>query len=201
MNVAARSNRPGRFADVSATDVLQTYNMPVVVIGEDNEVRWTSNGAERWLRPPVPVFLNDGRLCFDEQHWRGGVARLRVRLHGSERRQILVGDPSGSDWVIIAGWLRPMADDVAEEVLITTYRMAHPLRQAAHSGLAEQFRLTPAQCAVIDLFARMLPPRDIAEMLGLTVHTVRSHFKTIHAKMGVRSSMQLLQLVRAFCDA
>lgn len=100
--------------------------------------------------------------------------------------------------MIITGWTRQLAE---EQVLITTYRLAHPSRRAAQSGLAEQFRLTPAQCAVLDLFAHMLPPRDIAEALGLTVHTVRSHFKTIHAKMGVRSSMQLLQLVRAFCDA
>ncbi|KHL26516.1 hypothetical protein PK98_08940 [Croceibacterium mercuriale] len=192
------ATRPERFADVAAMDVLQTYDAPVVVIGEGNEVRWTSSGAERWLRAPAPVFLHAGRLCFDDQHWRGGVARLRTCLEGPERRQILLGDPSGSNWVIIAGWLRQLPD---EQVLITTYRMAHPLRQAAHSGLAEQFRLTPAQCAVLDLFAHMLPPRDIAKSLGLTVHTVRSHFKTIHAKTGVRSSMQLLQLVRAFCDA
>ena len=40
-----------------------------------------------------------------------------------------------------------------------------------------------------------------ADELGLTVHTVRSHLKTIHAKVGVRSNMQLLQIVRAYCDA
>lgn len=201
MNGAAVSSQPERFADVSAMDVLQAYNVPVIVIGQDNEVRWTSPGAERWLRPPAPVFLQDRHLRFDERHWRGGMGHLRTRFPGPERRQILLGDPSGSDWMIIAGWLRPMADESQEQALITTYRMAHPLRQSAHSGLAEQFRLTPAQCAVLDLFAYMLPPRDIAETLGLTVHTVRSHFKAIHAKTGVRSSMQLLQLVRAFCDA
>jgi DNA-binding CsgD family transcriptional regulator len=198
MNSVEGASHPARLAGVSAMDVLHTYNVPVVVIGDDSEVRWTSPGAERWLCAPLPVFLQAGRLRFDDRHRRYGIAGLRTQLDGTERRQILLGDPSGSNWVIIAGWLRLLAD---KEVLITTYRMAHPLRQAAHSGLAEQFRLTPTQCAVIDLFAHMLPPRDIADTLGLTVHTVRSHFKTIHAKTGVKSSMQLLQLVRAFCDA
>lgn len=42
-----QAHRPPGLADAFAMDVLRRYDVPVVVIGEGNEVRWTSDGAER----------------------------------------------------------------------------------------------------------------------------------------------------------
>jgi DNA-binding CsgD family transcriptional regulator len=52
---------------------------------------------------------------------------------------------------------------------------------------------------VLDLFARLNSPREIAERLQISLSTVRSHLKQIYSKAGVDSAVQLTQLVRGYC--
>jgi DNA-binding CsgD family transcriptional regulator len=75
-----------------------------------------------------------------------------------------------------------------------------PHRGVDESGLARALRLTAAETRVLDQFARLNSPREIAERMQISLSTVRSHLKQIHSKAGVETAVQLTQLVRGFCS-
>jgi DNA-binding CsgD family transcriptional regulator len=57
------------------------------------------------------------------------------------------------------------------------------------------YGMTPAECRVALLLSDGRAPRDIAEMLGVTVNTVRSQVKSIFAKTNVRRQGELIRLL------
>ncbi len=66
---------------------------------------------------------------------------------------------------------------------------------AAPLGLRHRFSLTPAQSNIVARVAAGLSYTEIAEELHVSYHTVHTHMKAIHAKLGVHSTAQLLALV------
>jgi len=65
--------------------------------------------------------------------------------------------------------------------------------------MAQAFGLTRAECRVVDALAMMEAPSQIAERLGVSVHTIRTHVRRIYAKLAVRSQMQFMRLTMAYC--
>ena len=53
---------------------------------------------------------------------------------------------------------------------------------------------------MLDEFARLARPSQIAERLNISLSTVRSHLKQIHTKMSVSSAVHLLRVTRAYTD-
>jgi len=72
---------------------------------------------------------------------------------------------------------------------------------AQQSGMATAFKLTKAECRVIDAMAMMEPPAQIAARLGVSVHTIRTHIRRIYSKLAVRSQIQFMRLTMAYCGA
>jgi DNA-binding CsgD family transcriptional regulator len=54
------------------------------------------------------------------------------------------------------------------------------------AGFAE-FRLTPAEDNVLQYVARGFKYAEIAQLTGVSIHTVHSHIKNIYAKLSVNS--------------
>jgi DNA-binding CsgD family transcriptional regulator len=61
--------------------------------------------------------------------------------------------------------------------------------------LRAMFGLTPAECRVALLLVDGHAPRLIAQMVGVTDHTVRSQIKSIYSKTGVRRQSELVRLL------
>lgn len=53
-------------------------------------------------------------------------------------------------------------------------------------------RLTPRQVEILQLMADGLAPGDIADRLGISRHTLRTHVQNILTKLGVHSKLQAL---------
>jgi len=68
----------------------------------------------------------------------------------------------------------------------------HPLPAQLH----EKFSLTAAETRVACLLAEGLSYGEIGDRLGVSYHTVHSHMKAIHQKMGVATNLRLLALIR-----
>src|SRR4029079_7050565 len=60
-----------------------------------------------------------------------------------------------------------------------------PLEDIVACGLASELRLTKAEIRVLQEFAELNSPKQIARDLGVSLSTVRSHLKQIHAKASV----------------
>jgi DNA-binding CsgD family transcriptional regulator len=57
--------------------------------------------------------------------------------------------------------------------------------------------LSPAECQVVNLVAEGLTNADIAERLGISPHTVRSHLRSVFAKLGLPNRATLMEEVQA----
>ena len=56
--------------------------------------------------------------------------------------------------------------------------------------------LSPAECQVVNLVAEGLTTTDIAERLGISPHTVRSHLRSVFAKLGLPNRAALVEEVQ-----
>ena len=64
--------------------------------------------------------------------------------------------------------------------------------KAPESILRLRFGFTAAEARVAGQLAEGLSYADVAELLGVSYHTVHTHVKAIHAKAGVKSNGRLL---------
>jgi CRP/FNR family cyclic AMP-dependent transcriptional regulator len=64
------------------------------------------------------------------------------------------------------------------------------------AGLGRQYRLTPAELAVVRLLARGARSKEIARERDASVHTVRAQIKSVMEKTGTHSQLELLARLR-----
>lgn len=62
--------------------------------------------------------------------------------------------------------------------------------------LRARYGLTPCEAQVARYVADGLRYAEIAESLGVSYHTVHSHVKAIHSKVGIRSNGRLMALIQ-----
>jgi DNA-binding CsgD family transcriptional regulator len=170
---------------------------PCMMVDGHCNVLWQTSGSERLLQPPLPLWISGGKVhasgASGTSTWPSFIGNLGER---SERLLLVGNDPS--TWILVRGWADRFGD---QRLVFLKCALSWPLRDVADCGLAEDFGLTRSECAVLDEFARLAKPSEIAERLSVSLSTVRSHLKQIHAKLSVTSSVQLLRITRAYTDA
>jgi DNA-binding CsgD family transcriptional regulator len=159
-------------------------------------VLWQSAHAERLLQQPLPLWIKGGRV-----HASGGGGTRSwpefIENLGEEGERLLLSGKAAGAWVLVRGWA---ARFDGHRLVFLTCALSWPLRSVVGCGLGNDFGLTKSECAVLDEFARLAKPQEIAERLNISVSTVRSHLKQIHTKMSVNSSVQLMRITRAYTD-
>jgi DNA-binding CsgD family transcriptional regulator len=168
---------------------------PRVVIDRERRLLWRSENAERLLTAPVPLRLTCGRLTADATATAVALAEF-IEGVGHDCDSILLRGESRKHWAMVLAW--SPCGFPGEVCLLLNLSVPH--RSVAESGLARALRLTGAETRVLDQFARLNSPREIAEQMRISLSTVRSHLKQIHSKAGVETAVQLTQLVRGFCS-
>jgi DNA-binding CsgD family transcriptional regulator len=170
---------------------------PRVLIDGHCNVLWQTADAWRLLQPPLPLWIAGGKV-----HAAGGSGNRTwpsfIENLGEEGERLLLTGAAACTWVLVRGWAARVDD---HRLVFLKCALSWPLRDVATSGLARDFGLTKSECAVLDEFARLAKPNEIAERLDVSVSTVRSHLKQIHTKMSVNSSVQLMRITRAYTDA
>jgi len=53
--------------------------------------------------------------------------------------------------------------------------------------LAQAFALTASESAILAYLLQALAPKEIADIIGISSHTVRAHMRAIYSKLGVRA--------------
>jgi len=169
---------------------------PFVLIDGHCRVLWQSADAERLLQPPLPLWIKGSRLhssgATGAKSWPSFVEDL-----GEDGDRLLLSGKVAGTWVLVRGWAMRFSE---HRLIFLKCALSWPLRDVTSSGLASDFGLTRSESSVLDEFARLSKPDQIAESLGISVSTVRSHLKQIHTKMSVNSGVHLLRVTRAYTD-
>jgi DNA-binding CsgD family transcriptional regulator len=170
---------------------------PRVLIDGHCNVLWQTPETERLLQPPLPLWISGDKIhasaSSGARTWPSFIENL-----GEQGERLLLTGKAAAAWVLVRGWAARFGD---HRLVFLKCALSWPLRDIASSGLAKDFGLTRSECAVLDEFARLAKPNEIAERLEVSVSTVRSHLKQIHTKMSVNSSVQLMRITRAYTDA
>ena len=169
---------------------------PRLLIDGQCQVLWQSPDAERLLQPPLPLWLKGGRVHATSGAGAKSWPDFVENIAEEGERLLLTGEAAGT-WVLLRGWAERFG---AHRLIFLKCALSWPFRDVASSGLAKDFGLTRSECAVLDEFARLTKPSEIAERLNISVSTVRSHLKQIHTKMSVNSGVHLLRITRAYTD-
>lgn len=176
---------------------LNVTERPRVLIDTQCQILDKSAHLHDQLCPPLPLQCDQDRIKIVGQNNLKLFENFMEQL-GAETRRLLLTNGDGVDWVLVSGRALKFGD---ERSFLLDCALSRPLRSVEAAGLADDFGLTRTECAVLDKFALLQRPRHISAQLGISVSTVRSHLKQIHTKLGVHSSVQLLQLTRAYCDS
>jgi DNA-binding CsgD family transcriptional regulator len=169
---------------------------PKLVVDADLHILWACDDAHRLLDGRMPLCIRDGKLVVDEEALRVEFLEL-VHAAGPEVQRKLVRGKAERNWAVVRAW-KP---DRWDRAVCLQASPSLPVLDIVKSGLAREFRLTQAEVRVLKEFAELNSPKQIASDLGLSLSTVRSHLKQIHAKASVTTSQQLLRLTHSFCSA
>lgn len=167
---------------------------PRLVLDRDRAVIWHSDDAARLLVPPFPLQIEGGMLTVNDPSADAALADF-VETAGGSCDSVLLRGRNTRHWAMVIGWSLPDDTDLVGLLM----NLSIPHRSVQESGLARALRLTATETRVLDHFARLNSPREIAQQMAISLSTVRSHLKQIHSKSGVESAVQLTQLVRGFC--
>jgi DNA-binding CsgD family transcriptional regulator len=169
---------------------------PKLVVDPDLNILWACDDAPRLLDGRMPLCIRDGKLVVDEDALRLEFLEF-VHAAGPEMQRKLVRGKAERNWAVVRAW-KPERWDRAVCLQATP---SLPVLDIVKSGLARELRLTQAEVRVLKEFAELNSPKQIASDLGLSLSTVRSHLKQIHAKAAVTTSLQLLRLTHSFCSS
>ena len=168
---------------------------PKIVVDDAQRVLWCCDNARRLLESPLPLSIRKGRLIVDDALRPGFVEFLNKARPDVQRK--LLRRPGQRHWALLCAW-KPPRWHGAVCLLASPSR---PLVDIVASGLAGELKLTNAEVRVLTEFAELNPPKQIARDLGVSLSTVRSHLKQIHAKAAVTTSLQLLRLTHTYCSS
>lgn len=182
-------------ADHTNFFILQS-GPPKIIADRDGKIIWHNEEALRVLKAPMPLRIGTSHIVCASADVRHKLFSFLEKLSQQPVR-LALREPSEAEWIVVRG---TSCGSGLQKTIYLQCTVSRPLRDVEECGLAAHYELTPGETNVLNLFARCCKPKEIAEELGKEVSTVRSHLKKIYAKLGVKSNMELLELVRAFCE-
>ena len=163
---------------------IEAVDTPVVLAARDGHLT-TMNAAAR------EYFI--GRNGAHLREWLETAGRTAL----GERRKAVEGSPNRARHLEIAheryvatfvvGGSDLASQDIGAMIMLRRERVGHHAPQLGESALAARFGLTRQESRVAVMLADQLSNREVAERLGVSVHTARHHTERVLAKLHVHS--------------
>ena len=127
------------------------------------------------------------------------IRQYRVRINGiykriTEEMQIIEADPAGNPWLSLS--IVNISPD-QEEPFVVKSRLVDTRTGDTFTPLDDLYDrdliLTAREVDILKKIARGLLSKEIADMLGLSVHTVNTHRQRILAKLNVNNSIEAVK--------
>ena len=127
------------------------------------------------------------------------IRQYRVRINGiykriTEEMQIVEADPSGNPWLSLS--IVNISPD-QEEPFIVRSQLIDTKTGDTFTPLDDLYDrdaiLTPREIDILKKISQGLLSKEIADVLGLSVHTVNTHRQRILAKLNVNNSIEAVK--------
>lgn len=182
----------------SMVAILEHLGMPAAVLGMDERVIAANAGFEAMPHLLVPTAFGRLRLSdrILDQKFRDAFARTGPGSACPAATLAVADDGTGEPVLIHLLPVRGAAYDIFSggQVLLVLTRIRG--RQTPNLALLDSlFDLTRAEARLVEEMARGGTLPDIARRLGLSIHTIRTQFRAVAAKTGVRRQTELARLL------
>jgi len=152
------------------------------------EVAWM-NEAARMLQADDDLFkVEGGRLATRSR----ALPRLMSQARADEARCLTAPGSDGRTWVL---WAREVASAPNCLIGLTVQCVGGAVRFQA---LIETHLLSPSEGRIVEMLLAGHETGRIAQIMDVSLETVRSHLKRAYQKMGVRSRGELFAQALAF---
>lgn len=173
---------------------LDEIDYGLLLLDGDSQLLHANRAARAELDESHPVQLLGRELR--ARHSRD-VATLREALSAAARRGLrrlltLGHDSQRASLAIVPLWPPAGGSGGATLVMLGKRQMCEPLTVQC---FARAHALTGAEARVLEALCRGLPPREIADVHGVGIATVRSQIGAIRQKTGAESIRALLEMV------
>lgn len=187
-------------------EALNRLEVGIAIVDSKGELRMTNDAGRSMLSggDGLSFDLSQVDICVDGT--RGSLRTMLGRLEwcrqtpGQDCTELFaVERPSrGRPYAILVQPFRPdgnfpMGDAFYNMVFI--FDPDRPLSSHSVEFLRQYFELTPAEARLAKLIAEGERLDSIADRLGISVHTARTHLKRVFEKTGVERQAELVQLM------
>lgn len=174
----------------------------ILILDEKGTVLFANLEAERIARSGDGVTIRNGLFCLDDAQVSAEIQRMMARALGIARhtefatmRPIRIPQRSGGQPYELL--MIPVTDGAQRAILPPTAAFMVAITDpAAFSGLSNQslrdYGLTGAEARLCQALVRTGSLPNAADELHISRSTARSHLKSIFAKLGVTSQVQLV---------
>jgi DNA-binding CsgD family transcriptional regulator len=189
----------------SLAETLDALKAGVFILAADSGVVHANSSANNFLERNQAFRLNDGKLVAREASAQASLAEAVIAASSGDG---VLGskDPSivfrtGADTALI-GTVMSLKDSVRRQAALH-YRAvaALCLREASirtpvvAPAIAELYKLTPREMTVLATLIENAGVPEVADILGLSEETIKSHLKSIFRKTGAARQADLIKLV------
>ena len=189
-----------------AWEALNRLEVGIAIVDSKGELRMTNEAGRSMLSGGDGLSSDLSQVDICVNGTRGSLRTMLGRLEwcrqtpGRDRTELFaVERPSrGRPYAILVQPFRPegnvpMGDAFYNMVFI--FDPDRPLSTHSVEFLRQYFELTPAEARLAKLIAEGERLDSIADRLGISVHTARTHLKRVFEKTGVERQAELVQLM------
>jgi DNA-binding CsgD family transcriptional regulator/PAS domain-containing protein len=183
---------------------LDTLSSGVLLLNAQGQAIYSNAAAQRMLHNHSGIRLAQGKLVIKqtdaEDAFKTSLAALREPARAAEQPPATIAIPNDTTPLIITvlpietgrrkGLMGAFEATVA--VFIQNMTALLPIPSEALNAL---YGFTPAETKVTMALLQGFSTADIADILGITEGTVRSHIKSVFAKTGTARQAELVQML------
>lgn len=179
-------------SEIPLKSVVDTLDHGVCLLARTARVVYANRSARRLIAESIHLEIVGGLLLPTEPLLRAPWQRLLAELApGSAPLFDFAGQVPESAGPCLGQVRLVSADDGAGELVSLSLGLPGAARAARLAEFAALHRLTPAEARVMVALVDDLSPAQVAERLGVSAGTVRSHIRRIFDKTGVSTQRGL----------
>lgn len=192
----SRERPPAPSADATVyCDAWQAaFQIPSIIVTLDMVLIWSNEAARDFLATAEPLHYVNGRLIWADKVQNAAFRAFVNGLEAGPRVWVHRAD-EGPDLLARGEAVRP--DGAAPGAAVMLYPV-DPASRYIWADLEGVFGLTRAEAVIVKRIIGGERADVMAEDLGVTLETVRTHIRRIYNKLSINSREQLFSLISPF---
>jgi DNA-binding CsgD family transcriptional regulator len=188
---------PESLEDAHALGLAWLKNDPHsrVILDDRLEVSWCNHAADAEFKLKRDLLIRDGMLAAANRSNQARLAEF-VKSCGNEVRGLFFGCSDGNADLIFRG--QELNRGGARRFIGVRFFRSDSRNAVQHLALDQVFKLTKSEHRVLLEMLEGCTADQVAQKLGVSVETTRSHIRNLYVKLGVTSRESMFSRLHSY---